>query len=310
MMFTDEIQQKFASTVHIRCENDVNEKIKQLVSGGPDKLQIISDFDRTITTSEYNNKPTMSSFSVFEACDSLSEDYKEKARTLLQKYRPIEDSTQMTVAQKLPFIEEWWQQSELLLKGLCFQYEDIVKSIKKADLHLRDGSAEAFNKLFNKKIPIIVLSAGIGDVVELILMHENLFTENVSVVSNFLKMSKDNNGLSTIEGFKGQKLIHVFNKNEHAYIDSHKNDTHLSGRSNVILLGDSLGDANMDGGIQYDTVLRIGFLNADLMEHEDGYLQQYKLAFDIVLVQDQTMELLNYLLDEIIGVKSMPSNKR
>jgi len=46
------------------------------------------------------------------------------------------------------------------------------------------------------------------------------------------------------------------------------------------------------------------------MEHEDGYLQQYKLAFDIVLVQDQTMGLLNYLLDEVIGVKSMLSNKR
>jgi len=43
----------------------------------------------------------------------------------------------MTVAQKLPFIEEWWQKSELLLKGLCFQYEDIKKSIEKADLHLR-----------------------------------------------------------------------------------------------------------------------------------------------------------------------------
>lgn len=79
----------------------------------------------------------MSCIGVFEACDSLSENYKEKARTLLHKYRPIEDNTQMTVAQKLPFIEEWWHQSELLLKGLCFQYEDIMKSIKKADLHLR-----------------------------------------------------------------------------------------------------------------------------------------------------------------------------
>lgn len=91
------------------------------------------------------------------------------------------------------------------------------------NFHFREGSAEAFNKLFSKKIPIIVLSAGVGDVVELILMHENLFTDNVSVVSNFLKLSTDNSGLSTIEGFKGQKLIHVFNKNEHAYIDSHKN---------------------------------------------------------------------------------------
>lgn len=46
-------------------------------------------------------------------------------------------------------------------------------------------------------------------------------------------------------------------------------------------------------------------------EHDDGYLQQYKMAFDIVLVQDQTMNLLNYLLDEIIGAtKSMSSNNR
>jgi len=90
-------------------------------------------------------------------------------------------------------------------------------------IFFRAGSTEAFNKLFSKKIPIIVLSAGIGDVVELILKHEQLFTDNVSVVSNFLKMSKDHNGLSTIEGFKGKKLIHVFNKNEHAYIDTLQN---------------------------------------------------------------------------------------
>lgn len=56
-------------------------------------------------------------------------------------------------------------------------------------------------------------------------------------------------------------------------------DTILSGRSNVILLGDSLGDANMDGGIPYDTVLRIGFLNADLVIayilYNINYLNKY-----------------------------------
>lgn len=156
----------------------------------------------------------------------------------------------------------------------------------------RDETDEVFHKLHSEKIPLIVLSAGIGDVVQLILAHENLLTDNVSVVSNFLKVSEDEDGLSTILGFKDEKLIHVFNKNENAYIDTHKNvrvttiiyltsnkiifivklnflcccqDTHLSGRFNVILLGDSLGDANMDGGIPYNTVLRIGFLNSDLV---------------------------------------------
>lgn len=74
-----------------------------------------------------------------------------------------------------------------------------------------------------QKIPVLVLSAGIGDVVELTLKQENLLTENVSIVSNFLKLTEDSDGLSTIQGFKGEKLIHVFNKNEHAYLDTHKN---------------------------------------------------------------------------------------
>lgn len=311
MKFINKIKQKFANLVHIRCETEVNAKIEQLVLGGMSKLQVISDFDRTISTSEYNNKPTMSSFSVFETCDSLPADYKEKALALLNKYRPIEDDPQLSVVEKLPYIEEWWHKSESLLKGLRFQYKDIEKSIERANVKLRDGIVKAFEKLTIHQVPVIVLSAGIGDVVELILKHENLLTDNVSVVSNFLKVCSDDKGLSTIQGFKEEKLLHVFNKNEHAYLDTHKNDTHLSGRLNVILMGDSLGDANMDGGIPYNTVLRIGFLNSDLTEHDDGYLQQYKLAFDIVLVQDQTMELLNYVLDEIIeATKSMSSNNR
>jgi len=89
--------------------------------------------------------------------------------------------------------------------------------------YFRDGSVEAFNKLYCYNVPVIVLSAGVGDVVELTLKHENLLTDNVSVVSNFLKVTVDDNGLSTIEGFKGEKLIHVFNKNEHTYIETHTN---------------------------------------------------------------------------------------
>lgn len=45
----------------------------------------------------------------------------------------------------------------------------------------------------------------------------------MSVVSNFLKVCNDDKGVSTIQGFKGEKLIHVFNKNENAYLDAHKN---------------------------------------------------------------------------------------
>ncbi|VVC26122.1 Hypothetical protein CINCED_3A017819 [Cinara cedri] len=223
MEFVDQIKQRFAATIHIGREDVTAVKIRQLVSGGPDKLQVISDFDRTISRSEYNNQPVLSSFGVFEMSDSLSNDYKKKALELLHKYRPIEDDTQMTVAEKLPYIEQWWTSSSNLLKGLNFKYEDITKSIEKADVKLREGIEKVFEKLYKQNVPLIILSAGIGDVVELILKHNNLVTDNVSVVSNFLKLSKNDNGMSTIQGFKNEKLIHVFNKNEHAYIDTHKN---------------------------------------------------------------------------------------
>lgn len=45
----------------------------------------------------------------------------------------------------------------------------------------------------------------------------------MSVVSNFLKICNDDTGVSIVQGFKDEKLIHVFNKNEYAYLDTHKN---------------------------------------------------------------------------------------
>lgn len=99
--------------------------------------------------------------------------------------------------------------------------EYLVKLISRL---FRSGTTEAFNKLSSLNVPIVVLSAGIGDVVKLILKHENLMTDNVTIVSNFLDVSKDDStGVSTIHGYKGDKIIHVYNKNEHVYMDEHKN---------------------------------------------------------------------------------------
>lgn len=83
---------------------------------------------------------------MFEMCEGLSEEYKAKAHALLQKYRPIEDDPKLTVAEKLPYIEEWWSQSEGLLKGLQFQYEDIEKSIAKADVKFRYFKVVKYNE--------------------------------------------------------------------------------------------------------------------------------------------------------------------
>lgn len=84
---------------------------------------------------------------VFEMCESLSEDFKNKSQKIYHKYHPIEKNTQMTVAQKSPWVAEWWRQSELSLHGIQFNYQDIEKSIKKSNLKLR----YVFETIINKK---------------------------------------------------------------------------------------------------------------------------------------------------------------
>jgi HAD superfamily hydrolase (TIGR01544 family) len=62
----------------------------------------------------------------------------------------------------------------------------------------------------------------------------------------------------------------------------------LQSRHNVILLGDSVGDLHMCDGLESpEVVLKIGFLNVKIEERLETYLDK----FDIVLVDDQTMNV-------------------
>lgn len=69
------------------------------------------------------------------------------------------------------------------------------------------------------------------------------------------------------------KLIHVLNKNEHALdmaaplhdqlgdSNGSTNDSALvKKRTNVLLLGDHIGDLGMSDGLNYDTRISVGFL--------------------------------------------------
>lgn len=94
-----------------------------------------------------------------------------------------------------------------------------------------------------------------------------------------------------LRAFKGQ-LIHTFNKREGALSHAARL-TELQGRPNVLLLGDSLGDLTMaDGVSEPENILTIGFLNDQVEERKETYVN----SFDIVLVKDETMDVPNSIL--------------
>ena len=67
-------------------------------------------------------------------------------------------------------------------------------------------------------------------------------------------------------------------------------------RKNVLLLGDSLGDLGMIEGFEYDNLISVGFLNENIEEN----LHAYKENFDIVIMNDGSMNYVNGLIKKIV----------
>lgn len=265
--------------VHIKNPDRVNDIIGNIVQNGWAKLQVVSDFDKTITKQHNNGQKHVSSFGMFRHCPSLTDDYKETVDALERKYAPLEVNPNMPIDEKRVLMEEWWSKSEEALKGLCVRQDEIEKVCQNLAPSLRDECLDLFKQLYDNKVPVLVFSAGLGDTVVAVLKQFNVLLPNVKVISNFLKY--DNEG--TIQGFQGN-IIHIFNKNEYAIKGSEFQNLIID-RDNVLLMGDSLGDASMAEGIEHNNVLKIGFL----YEHIQEALPSYMEAFDIVLVDDQTM---------------------
>ncbi|XP_014257180.1 7-methylguanosine phosphate-specific 5'-nucleotidase-like isoform X2 [Cimex lectularius] len=272
--------------VKMKNKNDVLKKIQLLVDSGPEKLQVITDFDRTITK---HNSP--SSYAIYKLIPTLSKEFLDATDSLYKKFRVIEENPKMSREEKLPHMIEWWESNEKWFIGLPYNIKDIDNAAKDSKVKLRLGTETVFYKMNKHEIPVLVFSAGLGDMVSAIIKEYNLDYDKVKVISNFFKVENEK-----VIGFQGQTL-HIYNKNQHA-IENTDYFKELSHRENAIVMGDSLGDANMAEGVQGNgTILKIGFLS----HHVEDYLSQYLDLFDIVLVKDETFDIFNTILDKILG---------
>lgn len=101
----------------IKNPTEVERKLRQIASGGFNRLQIVADFDFTITKRQLDNgQRVLSSFGLLEECPSLPESYRDGAAALKEKYFPIEINPHMDKADKVDAMVEWWTKSSNLLK--------------------------------------------------------------------------------------------------------------------------------------------------------------------------------------------------
>ena len=280
--------------VEVANRERVDSKIKKIIDGGPERLQFIVDFDYTLSRAHKGGAPVDCSWGVFENYPELPGDYHEKVKKVKDKYYPVEIDVTISLEKKIPIMIEWYKEANKLLSESGVNRSWFPKMVAQSNCELRDDTILLLNRLNQANVPVLVLSAGLGDLIREIMIHFGVLHDNTSLVSNFLDFNQE----GKVVGLKeSEELIHMYNKSE-SILKRSQGDT-FANRKNVILLGDSLGDLKMADGVKDpDAVLTIGFLNKKIEES----LEVYKENFDIVLVDDQSMDFPNALVSDVFKV--------
>jgi len=174
--------------VYIRDEATVLQKINKIIKDGANKLQLVTDFDLTLTKQHENGVPILSSFGIFRKCKQLPDFYKAETKIMYQKYRAIEIDPNIPLDEKVKAMNDWNMSSHKMLQGIPFDKKEIDEVTDRYGHSLRDRTKELFTKLNALGVPILVFSAGLGDVVRALLKHQEVYMDNVNVISNFFKI--------------------------------------------------------------------------------------------------------------------------
>jgi 5'-nucleotidase len=261
-----------------------------LRAGGASMLHVVADFDKTLTMGVWKGEKRFSLIELIRKYYYLPPGYVEEAYGLADTYRPWENDLSLTLEERKKRMVEWWSTHVKVMSKYGLSREIVEKIIHEQEMGPRDGLSTFLDTLSSKRVPFLIFSAAVTDLIEGFLRKEKMLHENTHIISNAFAF--DANG--RVLGYQGT-VIHSLNKSEVAVKDTPYYSQIVS-RPNVILLGDGLGDVEMVDGLEHECVLKIGFLNDNVEKNLDAYKQ----AFDVVILNDGPLDFVNDLLNEIL----------
>lgn len=278
------------NNVHIANPRLLDQKIDKIKKDDNSRFHVISDFDRTLTPAFVDSTKPSTSFAQIREGGYLSGEYLKEARALFDQYRPIEISEEIPLEEKKKLMTEWFEKHLRLMVDYGLTRNIIEDIIRKKKFVLRKGVDKFIDILHEYKIPLLVFSAGVGDLIKTILENQNRMYINTHIISNFFEF--DEKGVA--KGFT-KPVVHPFNKNEGQVVSS-PYYSQIKQRRNVLLLGDMPSDLDMLEGMTHDTIIKIGFLN----ENAEKLLPEYSKIFDAVILNDSSMEFVNDILKKML----------
>lgn len=241
-----------------------NEKLKRLKKLSD--FYVITDFDRTLTTK--NSEPTMGIVPQYLGGECLEERTK-----IFNYYRPLELDYTIEEKEKLKIMEEWANKSFSFLSKYLTQ-DIIYKALEDANMHFRKGAKEFLIKMNNMNIPVIMMSSGVGNIIEAFLKKEECMFDNIKIVSNFFEFEETKTHIDL------NNIMATLNK-EYKRIPEEVREE-IDKKESVLLFGDLIEDIKMASKEKLSNTITFGFLD----ENVEQNLEAYKNNFDIVLTDD------------------------
>lgn len=278
--------------------NDIDQyehKRENLIKGSKDRLCVVADFDRTLTTNFSKGRKAPSMISALRDGKYLSPDYAAKAKALFEYYRPMEMDNSIALADKQALMLEWYERHFDLLIASGISQEKMALAIDGQLANLRPLVKEFLEILRQENVPLIIFSAtGIGvSGLKYYFSQRGLLSDNISFIANDFIWG-DSGEARAVK----KPIIHPFNKDELMF-ESFGLKEKLVNKANIILLGDSLADASMLANHPVRNILKFGFLNDRIIESLDDYKQVY----DALILNDGDFKLINELVKDIVNFK-------
>ncbi len=257
------------------------DKLELFASDGPDALHLLLDFDRTVTI----GKPGEDDATIWQVLQRhLPPEGQQRYSEFYQHYRKLELAGTMTEIDA----QNWWGGILGLFAEYGVQLRDVENNFLDV-VQMRPGAVELFTTCETQHIPVVILSAGIKDVIDLLLAKSGI--KSTITVSTELEL--DDSG--AISGWDKSTLVHVLNKHEAAHPEL---DAIRRSRPNCLLAGDNLDDAAMAEGTERVLRVRIVDPRPDETTASGEIERQTFQRFD-ALIASQTLLPLVSLVRQI-----------
>ena len=257
------------------------EKLNQ-ISLTASNYAVLIDFDKTMTTIDSDD-----SWTVIQNPNFLNPNLSVTSNKLAEKYCPIEMDYHMPPEEKYAHMVEWYTQ----VLDLYYQYgltkDKLISCVKYGNLTLRSGLKDFLFTLSKNHVPVIILSAGIGNVIKEVLTLHHCFYENIYIMSNFLTF--DHNKLLPFLG----PIIHTCNKTISVLPTTITQK--LEQKEHFLLFGDFIEDIHMVPKDDLPKTLSFGFLEKNVEEN----LTPYQNAFDIVLTDNTSFYEVQNIINSL-----------